>query len=139
MTTVTQTPPVSERETPRSVTEATAQAAGWGELAAFLSDHPEIAKRARIARVYMLCYVGHLDDPASFMADAARACVDAGGRVEPYQSDRFGGVNLWFGPVHLQVYADIDRVFTRRVTGVVDKVEYTLTFDLPEQTAAASS
>ncbi len=126
----------NEPTTPPAVVEARQYADGWTRLAAFLEDHPEIAEHSgadrSISRV--LCYLGHrVEEPARFMADAAQACVDAGGQVESDARGEFAGVKLIFGPVHIWAYADAHRVATRRVTGVVEKVEYALTFDLPEQ------
>lgn len=131
---------ITERAT-SAINTAAEWARGWDAVAAFLTAHPDIAESVGTAvpsgEWALGCVSGH-DDPASFIASAAQACVDAGGRVEQYRSVRFGGVRLWFGPVYVQVYADLDQVFTRRVVGMVEQVEYTPTFDLPQAAGAVA-
>ena len=128
--------------TPPVIAEAYRYADGWTRLAAFLEDHPEIAERVEIGPTSRaaMCYLSHrVENPARFMADAAKACVDAGGRVEQDVDDgRFAGVKLIFGPIHIAVFTEAARVCATRVTGMVEQVEYTLTFDLPEQAAEGS-
>ncbi|GGK62262.1 hypothetical protein Sme01_04210 [Sphaerisporangium melleum] len=130
----------NEQATPPVVVEARQYADGWSRLAGFLEDHPEIAEGASVGSISsVMRYLSHhTEDPARFMVDASQACVDAGGRVEPDVDGRFAGVKLSFGPVRVFVYTDAHRVATHRVTGTVEKVEYTLTFDLPEQAAAVT-
>lgn len=130
MTTITeQVPP----KTPPAVTEAVALSAGWGRIAEFLTAHPEIAEGAgHDGGLRVLRCISTMADPLPFIASAAQACVAAGGRVEAHHSN-YGGVRLHFGPVHIYVYADLDKVFSSRVTGVVEKVEYAPLFDLPQQ------
>jgi hypothetical protein len=128
-----------------AVAVAGERARSWDAIAAFLAAHPEIAREYSSSSsdsdlgYRMLCCVNRLDDPGAFMSAAARACVDAGGRVEQYASDRFGGVKLWFGVAHVDVYAEVGKVFSRRVVGVVEKVEYAPTFDLPGNAEAAEA
>lgn len=129
------------KETPTVISEAVAWSVGWGQIAEFLTSHPEIAEHTSVDSTSgrALCFLGHLvEDPVRFIADAVQTCLEAGGWVEQKVRDELGGVNLWFGPVHIYVYADVDRLFSRRVTGMVEQVEYTLTFDLPEQGQAAA-
>ncbi|MDH2424855.1 hypothetical protein [Sphaerisporangium sp. TRM90804] len=120
-------------ETPTSVSEAAAMCRGWGDVAAFLAVNPKVAERAALdtGSHRMLAYLGEPVDAVEFMVTAARACVDAGGVVRQCRTKDFGGVDLFFGPVHVHVYTEIDRVFAQRVTGMVEQVEYTLVFDLP--------
>jgi hypothetical protein len=124
-------PTLSEQRAAKAVADAREWARDWERVAAFLSDHPEIAERAagRLGDGRFRVHV--MTDPATFMAAAARACVDAGGSVDEFRDDLYGGVVLRFGRVAMEVQARVDEVFIRRVTGVVEQVEYTLAFDLP--------
>ena len=116
--------------------KTTELADSWRNVAAFLVSHPEIAERTNPHSDYLLCSVNSMDDPAAFMAEAAKAAAGWGHRVEEYRDDRWGGINIWFGPIHLQIYAEVGKVFARRVVGLVEKVEYVPIFDLPQVDAS---
>ena len=117
--------------TPKSITEALEYAAAYGQMAEFLSANPDLAKRAHYYHgTGFLACVNSAQDPAGTIADAARAGRGAGARVEEEAGGQHGGVRLLFGPVRLKVYADADKVCSRVVVGMVEQVEYALSFDL---------
>jgi hypothetical protein len=132
---------VSQQNPLSAAARAAEWSTGWARVAEFLTAHPRIANHVgSVSAERMLCFVGaRLPEPAAFMVDAAAACVASGGRVEPYITPEFGGVLLCFGPVRIQVYTKRHEVCATRVTGMVEQVEYTLTFDLPEQAPAVAS
>lgn len=117
--------------TPKSVTEALEYAAAYEQVAEFLAANPDLAKRAHYYHgTGFLACVNSAQDPAGIIVDAARAGRETGARVEEEAGGQHGGVRLLFGPVRLKVYADADKVCSRVVVGVIEDVQYALSFDL---------
>lgn len=94
------------------------QAEGLEQLAAMLREHPELAEGLRSDPFEgLLAYVGHLDDPIAMMGAFARAGASHRAKVTKNYNDRWGAVDITFGPVGLHVYADRDQVCERVVVG----------------------
>lgn len=122
------------RRRAEAVDGAYARADAWGAMAAFLKANPRIAERCSIGSMdIVLCSVTLTDDPVAFIRSAAEAAVKHGLPVEAYTSGdgRWGGVALLVDMIRIHVYAEASTVMTSRVVGMVEKVERTLTFDLP--------
>jgi hypothetical protein len=132
MTTIEQAETGATPETaPKSVTEALEYAHAFGQVAAFLAANPDLAKRAHYYHgTGFLACVNSDKDPAGTIGNAARRGREAGAQVEEEADGRYGGVKLHFGPIPLKVYADAGRVCSRVVVGVIEDVQYALSFDL---------
>lgn len=130
--TVTQTLP--DKAT-KVVGDARAWADGWSRAADFMEANPEIVEEASASDhgSYVLHYISDQAEPIPFLADAAEKAVAAGAVVRPYQSSGFGGINIVFGPVRIQIYTEIGKVYARQVVGTVEQVEYAPLFSIPSQ------
>lgn len=133
MTTISpdQTGVMPEAEQPKSIADALKYASAYGQVAAFLAANPDLAKRVEhyLGTGFLAC-VNSATDPAETIANVARCGREAGAQVEEEADSRYGGVKLLFGPISLKVYADAARVCSRVVVGVIEDVQYALSFDL---------
>jgi hypothetical protein len=133
MTTIEQaeTGTTPEAEQPKSVAEALEYARAYEQVAAFLSANPDLAERAT---VYLARYTNIVppygEDPVAFIVDAAKRGREFGAPVEEWADGKHGGVKIGFGPLHVKVYTTADRVCSRVVVGVIEDVQYALSFDL---------
>lgn len=120
-----------ETEQSKSIRDALELAHAFGDVAGFLSANPDLAKKATVHFApYTLISATSAEDPIAYILDAARRGREYGARVEEYAEAEWGGVRIYFGPLHVQVYAPSSQVCRRVVVGVVEDVQYALTVDL---------
>lgn len=97
---------------------------GWGKIAQFLSDNPDIAARADTWREgYVLVYLAPGEDTVALLAEFTRRGIKAGGKAEKAYDDKYGMVKVHFGPVHVQFYSVRSEVCQRVVVGTREVVE----------------
>lgn len=120
-----------DAEQPKSIAEALEYARAYQQVAAFLAANPDLAKRVDhyVGTGFLAC-VNLAADPVETIANVARRGREAGAQVAEEADSRYGGVKLLFGPISLKVYADAARVCSRVVVGVIEDVQYALSFDL---------
>lgn len=118
-------------EQPKSVTDALEFARDYQLMADFLAAHPDLAARGRHDGYHrFLVSVNLASEPLEEIASALRAAKKAGVKVEEYVSTTYGGIQICFGRVRLQVYAAADKVLREVVVGQVPDVRRSLAIDL---------
>jgi hypothetical protein len=101
-----------------AIDQAAALAVGLRDLAALVTEHPELALVVRRA-VDMMASVGHGEENArDLIVASARAGLARGAAVTEYDNGQYAGVHVAFGPVRVQVYAAVEKV--HRVTRIVE-------------------
>ena len=135
--------PPQDETAPKAVVQALEYAHAYEQVAAFLAANPELGERANIYPALYTNIVPPYDaDPVAFIVDAARRGREYGVPVEEWSDGKHGGVKIRFGPLHVKVYASAEKVCRRVVVGMVEDVQYALTFDLdgnPREAAEVAS
>lgn len=84
-------------------------------LALFAEQNPHLAQKIGRQK-FLLCF-SWADNPAADMADVARRARRAGATTKKEAVDQWAAVNLFFGSLCLQAYADRAQVCERVVVG----------------------
>ncbi len=123
-------PAVPIEDALRESAERTAQrklarelADGLRAAAALVEELPELALSLQYSVRPLHIPVMHRDNPVHLLAAAARASLARGGTVSKSYDDKYGNVDVAFGPVQLQVYVNREQVCERVVTGVTKVTE----------------
>lgn len=94
-----------------AIETAAAVAAGLCGLAAMVSENPDLAGMVRYGVNPILVSVGHGDaDPREQAIRFARAGLASGAVVTERTRGKYAGVDIEFGPVRLDVYAETERI-----------------------------
>lgn len=121
----------AETALPEAVRDVLEYANAYQQMAAFFEANPDLAAQARNdGRGNFLICVVWTKDPLGEIKAAIRRANEAGVPVTEYVSEKYGGVQLNFGPVWIQVYASAEQAVRQVVVGHVPDVRRSLVVDL---------